>query len=302
MLLLRAEAHTPQLDFCMMNLAFQRVLDDVRTNATKEVSWGYKRINATEQMKELAEVLKKNTSVTSLSLHNNNARPEGVRAICEAIKENRSVTLVDLSGNSLEVTALAELLRDSEVNVRLLYLRGNSIDSRGASLIFEALKCNRTLTVVDLSDNKLDGQCALALSDMLSSNKTLLQLGLSRNKLGMEGVLKLASGLGFNHTLNHLDLFSNCSKSDRVQCVFHVLQHNGSIIGCPNIGREVDSICQANLKMHQRVRECVVALIALRLLRRTALNNVPKEVVAMIAFFLLKTRTNFVAWKRLKAK
>lgn len=49
--------------------------------------------------------------------------------------------------------------------------------------------------------------------------------------------------------------------------------------------------------MHQRVLWSVLTLLSIRRVRRTNLNEVPKEVVAIIGVHLWKTKSDLVGWK-----
>lgn len=55
------------------------------------------------QSKELAEALKKNTSLTSISLISNNIGDNGVKALAEALKENTSIMNMVLEPNRNEI-------------------------------------------------------------------------------------------------------------------------------------------------------------------------------------------------------
>ena len=73
------------------DIAFKKILEDITQGKITELRIWDKKINV-EQIQTLAQALKKNTSVTKISLDNNNLGPEGAKHIAEVLKENTSIT------------------------------------------------------------------------------------------------------------------------------------------------------------------------------------------------------------------
>ncbi|KAL3672659.1 hypothetical protein V7S43_001954 [Phytophthora oleae] len=93
--------------------------------------------------------------------------------------------------------------------VRVLDLRGSSIDLEAMTQLSRGLTTNRFVTTLSLSGNHLqDGDVAL-LASALVHNGCLLELTLSYNAIGEVGSTSLAKALTMNSHLQVLDLMHN---------------------------------------------------------------------------------------------
>jgi hypothetical protein len=75
------------------------------------------------------------------------------------------------------------------------------------------------------------------------------------------------------------------------------LQENGSIVDGGQLSESYAHIFKRNKENHDRVMECVVRMLASRRWRNT-LNNIPKEMVRMIAMMLWNTRADVKTWSK----
>jgi len=85
-------------------------------------------------VKQLADALEKNNTLTTLDLSCTNLGNDGAKHIAEALQANSTLTT--------------------------LIMRYNGIDSEGAEYIAMALQANNTLTTLDLSSNDLGAEGA----------------------------------------------------------------------------------------------------------------------------------------------
>ncbi|KAF9551518.1 hypothetical protein EC957_008187 [Mortierella hygrophila] len=128
----------------------------------------------------LAEVLKTNSTLTTLNLKYNSIGSDGAKAMAEVLKTNSTLTTLDLSNNS--------------------------IGDDGAKAMAEALKTNSTLTTLDLFNNSIGDDGAKAMAEALKTNSTLTTLNLEYNSIGDDGAKAMAETLKTNSTLTTLDL------------------------------------------------------------------------------------------------
>jgi hypothetical protein len=85
-----------------------------------------------------------------------------------------------------------------------MYVHWNSIRSAGGKYIFEGLKENLFLKVIDLSDNSMGiGQpcCVNNVVEFLLSNKSMVHMDLSNNAFNLDDSIKISEALDLNHTL-----------------------------------------------------------------------------------------------------
>ena len=118
----------------------------------------------------LAEVLKANTELTSLSLRHNSMSDDGVRALADALKINTALTVLLLGFNSIGNEGAKALAGALEVNsaLTLLDLDSNAIGAEGASALADALKANSALVLLTLGSNPLDGDSRRAVELVLA--------------------------------------------------------------------------------------------------------------------------------------
>ena len=88
-------------------------------------------------------------------------------------------------------------------------LSHNRLGSQGASVLFNAIGGNHSVTHLNLFDCDISERASSELSDMLSRNKRLRNLNLSWNRLRTRGVARLFEGLRENSTLLELLLAWN---------------------------------------------------------------------------------------------
>ena len=88
-----------------------------------------------------------------LFVADNKIGTEGAKAIGEMLKTNKIVTCVDLSREKWFICCRDALFK-LEINVLWLFVADNDIGAEGAKAIGEALKTNKTVTVVNLGGEK----------------------------------------------------------------------------------------------------------------------------------------------------
>jgi Ran GTPase-activating protein (RanGAP) involved in mRNA processing and transport len=125
---------------------------------------------------------------------------------------NPSLTTLHLD-NEISDAGTIELADALKTNRSLtkLGLSDNRIGADGAKALADALKTNRSLTKLDLSDNRIGVDGAKALADALKTNHSLIELVLERNRIGDAGVIdagavELVRALKDNHGLRRLSL------------------------------------------------------------------------------------------------
>ncbi|KAG0375255.1 hypothetical protein BGX24_009350 [Mortierella sp. AD032] len=186
-----------------------------------------------KQIAAQAEVLKTNSTLTTLNLQNNSIGDDGAKALAEALKINSTLTTLNLYSNSIGddgAKALAEALKMNSA-LTTLNLYNNSIGDDGAKALAEALKMNSTLTTLDLQNNKIGfpGTVALILAEALKTNSILTTLDLQDNRIGDDGAKALAEALKTNSTLTTLDLQDNRIGDDGAKALAEALKTNSTL-------------------------------------------------------------------------
>lgn len=114
---------------------------------------------------------------------------EGVRDIAQFLKSDHTVTEINLWENNLSVAGVRTIGNALEVNqtVQQIDLWKNNLGDEGAKVIAKVLEVNCTLNQIDLSDNAISIVGARALADAMKANRVVTRMNLSRNNLGGEG-------------------------------------------------------------------------------------------------------------------
>src|SRR3990167_6822603 len=150
------------------------------------------------EVRDLADVLKYNTSLFTLDLRCSEIDNAGAEAFAEAFKANTSITTLNLSNTKISDAGVIALAKALKINKSLttLYLPWGATGDAGAKVLAEALKTNTSLTTLDLSlDSKIGDTGAKALAEALKTNTSLRTLNLGSAKITDAGVTALAEAL-----------------------------------------------------------------------------------------------------------
>lgn len=123
-------------------------------------------VNGPAAVTLLMDIVKTNTTVTSLDLYGCAAGAEGGKAIAAALVENAALTTLELGANELGAEGSAAIARALEANTALtsLDLDGNHIGDAGGLAIAAALGTNTALQSLSLARNAIKGEAAEALA------------------------------------------------------------------------------------------------------------------------------------------
>lgn len=158
-----------------------------------------------DQMKNLAEALKKNTTLTALRFFLSDVGDEGARTLATALYVNTTLTTLDL--------------------------KSSGIGNEGAKAIAAALRENTTIAELNLQHNdEIGDEGVIALAEAFQVNTTLKNLNIGgRSKIGGEGIKALTAALHINKTLKHLTFTVDYMGSNRAKMLAEALRENTSL-------------------------------------------------------------------------
>ncbi|KAF1791777.1 Leucine-rich repeat domain, L domain-like [Phytophthora cactorum] len=183
----------------------------------------------------IAELLKTNQSLTTVSLSRNQIGDEGVEKLAMGVKE-LNVTEVGISGTGLD--HLAMLVEKESCSLSTIQLSFNALES-ATSTFFDALAKNKSVTKLQLKECKLNDQHVAALSAALKQNTALIEIDLSDNELTQSSCASLAEGLRENKTLKILRINNNKSQDDGAVLLADVLATNNTTLTYLDMGNNV---------------------------------------------------------------
>ncbi|XP_061256984.1 NLR family CARD domain-containing protein 3 isoform X3 [Bos javanicus] len=181
--------------------------------------------------KALADALKINRTLASLSLQSNRIRDDGARSMAEALATNRTLSVLQFSSNSIGdggAKALAEALMVNQ-GLKSLDLQSNSISDPGVAALMGALCTNQTLLSLNLRENSISPEGAQDLARALRTNSTLKSLDLTANLLHDQGAQAVAEAVRENRTLTSLHLQWNFIQAGAAKALGQALQLNTSL-------------------------------------------------------------------------
>ena len=160
----------------------------------------------------LAEVIKRNSTITHLNLSSNLLGLGDWTALAEAIKHNSTIRQLDLSENRFGVgdcnIVLADAIKHNST-ITHLNLSCNSFGLGDYTALADAIKHNSTIRQLDLSKTDIglrDCSINIVLADAIKQNSTITHLNLSRNFLGHCDCAALAEAIKQNSTIRQFDL------------------------------------------------------------------------------------------------
>jgi len=160
-----------------------------------------------EPLVHFSDMLRSNSSLTSLDLSKHRMRDRGVQVLCEYLAVNQTLRTLSLRCNLITMeggSAIGRLLETS--GLVSLDLSGNRVDNLGAMSIARALESNKQLTHLNLTHNNIGGEGLAALAHALSSNETLSKLFLWGNRFTPPAADALGKIFSTSRSLTETDI------------------------------------------------------------------------------------------------
>ena len=157
-----------------------------------------------------------------------------MQSICRSIDPHSTVNThlnMWLERNEIHeegASHIAELLNTSIVST--LSLNGNPIiGDKGLQTIFDTLKQNKTLKVLDVSKCGMTDTGVASLADALHTNNTLESLYIRNNRIHKEGASDIAELLSSTSIVSLLSLHGNTIGDKGLQTIFDALKQNKTL-------------------------------------------------------------------------
>lgn len=90
-----------------------------------------------------------------------------------------------------------------------LVVSNNSIDSKGIIELFDKIRKNKSLVVLNMDSNQIHTPIGDRLRDFLAENRALEDLSVSNCGLASDFLFSLSKGLDVNKTLVKIDVSKN---------------------------------------------------------------------------------------------
>jgi Leucine-rich repeat (LRR) protein len=136
----------------------------------------------------------------------------------------------DISANNLGPDGAKTLAAAvSSLKLETLNVRKTCLGTAGSEAIAEALRQNKTMKDLNMSDNGAGAKCAKILADGVVANGALTSLNVSDNCLGNRGSEAIAEALTENKVMKNLDMSMNGAGAKCAQLLADGVIANGAL-------------------------------------------------------------------------
>lgn len=162
-----------------------------------------------KNIQDFSDMISENTTLRYLKMSYVN--DNGAIALSESLRRNTSLHTLDLSQNNISDEGMIALAESLKINTSLIriYLSHNDITDEGAIAFAETLKINTSIRRLHLSHNDITDDGSIALAESLVINTSVLTLNLARNRISDEGAIALDDSLRRNTVIQTLNLKGN---------------------------------------------------------------------------------------------
>ncbi|KAF9925410.1 hypothetical protein FBU30_004793 [Linnemannia zychae] len=193
------------------------------------------------------ELLKRTRGIESLDVSDNDLR-QGADYIAQILRRNMSLKSLILANNNLDSARLVILADALKLNIGLeaLDLSNNRVcgpAATGMNALTQKLVYNKTLTKLSLSNTGLQSEGAIILAEFLPETRSLVQLDLTGNEMvDIAGVMALSVSIRMNKSITCLDMnvppndaeFARLSRDILRACIHNMEAKTGSNAGMPS--------------------------------------------------------------------
>lgn len=98
---------------------------------------------------------------------------------------NKNAFIISLGGNSITskgISILLNVIKDNVLKISEIHIGGNYLDDEIVRTLCECIKCNQHITSVDIGQCKITDKGMEVICDSLAGNTSLRSFGLSKNK------------------------------------------------------------------------------------------------------------------------
>lgn len=186
-------------------------LSQNKNSKLKKIDLNYCCLIKTFGAQALAEFIKQSQTLEELDLSYCELGPDSTKVILEAINCNpKKLQVLNLTYNQIGTVgaqSLANLLRNPNLILHTLILKANHDLDEGMIVIADAIKTNKSITCLDLSNMFPKSVDTInAIAGMISANESIKNLILYSNNLNDEFGERIIRALENNHTIHEINL------------------------------------------------------------------------------------------------
>ncbi|KAJ3312388.1 hypothetical protein HDV04_003138 [Boothiomyces sp. JEL0838] len=157
----------------------------------------------------VALILKKATSVKSVTFNNDCIRQSNIEIFAEALIENTLIESVNLTDIIIEDYSFFTRLLKPTCHVRTLSITNCLFGNSAFANLCDALTNSQSIATIKLQNLIIDQECAKYLSNTLASNLRICDLSLIKTRLNSKTLELILNGIKANQNIKNLDISKN---------------------------------------------------------------------------------------------
>ena len=198
------------------------------------LSYSYEYVHISYLYEDIFHKLSKNKAEYKTVLQGTKKKLSQIdsKGMISSLQIIRTLKVINLENNNIDEAAATELAGHLHCNniLEQLWMRGNELYDKGASVVLQSLHNLSTLLILDLSYNHLSSESADGIAVVVGNNCSLQQLWLDGNELLTRGVVRIASALKKLSSLRILSLCSNGITDDAAEEISNVITNNTLLV------------------------------------------------------------------------
>jgi Leucine-rich repeat (LRR) protein len=167
-----------------------------------------------DDLRALANALKKNTVLKRLILNNNPILDEGAAILAEGLEGNNSISSLRLHFTDISPVGLEKLAAVlAKKNIKNLTLSNNPLGVEGAKILAKAFGAHPSLLMLNIERCSLGDNGIKDIASMVTANHVLKYLDVSMNLLSAKGMLLMSQATQNHPSLETLRIWGNAQGS-----------------------------------------------------------------------------------------
>ena len=162
----------------------------------------------------ISQFLLDNKTLQKLNLSNNNSslfKSDGIEYITNSLIDSPNIKYIDFSG--MNITGCGEFISElitKNKSIESLILKNNALNSNDFKNIFNAIKLNKFLKLIDISYNDMGGNSALEyIRDAIKENESLCELNMDKININNENYQIIFEGIENNKNISKYSICQN---------------------------------------------------------------------------------------------
>ena len=162
----------------------------------------------------ISQFLLDNKTLQKLNLSNNNSslfKSEGIEYIANSLIEHPNIKYIDFSGMNITgcVEFISELISQNK-SVETFIIKNNALNSNDFKNIFNSIKLNKFLKLIDISYNDMGGNSYLEyIRDDIKENESLCELNMDKININNENYQIIFEGIENNKNISKYSICQN---------------------------------------------------------------------------------------------